>query len=72
MTTFPKTTARNAFPGDTARVLSHDAADSAGRQWPKGTVMTPSSSGFSNTRWCSYREYTCGALLVRFEANKRT
>jgi hypothetical protein len=61
----PKTTPRNSFPGDAARLLLEDAADTAGRLWRKGEAISILSSGQDNAKGCRYMQTVNGA---RFES----
>lgn len=61
----PKTKARNAFPGDTSRVLLEAATDSQGREWSKGETYTPMSGGYDNALGCRYVETTGGTRFLQ-------
>jgi primosomal protein N' len=54
----PKTKQRNLFPGDKTVVFLSDATDDSGVVWPKGSVKTPWSGGFSNEKNCKYQDFT--------------
>jgi hypothetical protein len=63
----PTTKPRNAFPGDTARIVTRPATDTTGREWKVGETMIPLAGGYDNERGCQYMETTGGA---RFEAER--
>jgi len=44
----PRTRARQAYPGDRARILRDEAVDTVGRIWSPGDIVTPLSGGMDN------------------------
>jgi hypothetical protein len=61
----PTTKPRNAFPGDTTRILTQPAIDNLGRAWKRGETFTPLCGGYDNARRCRYVEF--GSPPARFE-----
>lgn len=61
----PTTKSRNAFRGDTVRIVTAPATDTHGRYWAKGRELTPLAGGFDNFLGCQYLTTTAG---TRFES----
>ena len=47
---------RNAYPGDRAVVLTRAATDTTGREWPRGSVLTPMAAGHDNVAGVAYQQ----------------
>lgn len=66
MTKILTTRSRNAYPGDRAVVLMRAAIDATGREWPRGSVLTPMSAGRDNVTGADYQQ----CAEARFEARR--
>ena len=57
---------RNAFAGDSARIMTGTANDDAGTEYPVGTVFQPSSVGYDNLRGSYYQSVVIDGRRVNF------
>ena len=68
--TIIRSTARNAFPGDTARIMTGAHTDMDGIEWPDGTIYQPLFSGANNVLNATAQTISVDGRQVQFASRR--